>query len=461
MAAASLAEVAYKKKPTRLTPKKCYLTLTTTTVLVLVLVAGTMRPAIKGYSDLNLKPTAQQHANDLCKIPDSALSLNPALFETCDEVKTNSIEQDDSARAFYPARKTNIIQGSNVTWYNEWWRNHQNISFPATPVKCGGTTRYMDHFLGSQTFTDLKAFCAARKYPFHRYLDVQKYVYFKDLTEPIHNQETQSSLSELRNCLINRGAGNKNAIGCVFLPTSDCEVDEIVELDDDGSTREEVLCKGSKQCLEELAKPVPVEPVLQGALKPNVSRLMLFLYARFVALAAPMRLAVKERVAHVMQNVKLPCVAVHVRRGDKLQECPDGKSGKMTSCPFHKNLTEYLDVAVGFAKQMEGAGSIFVMTDDVHLLDGIGSAHGYPVVGMTGNTPGTIVDGVEDLVVLLTSLHVGAHCNAIVGNSESEVSELLVLHSCLHHKACPSVHSMNGRPLQAFEGVIVNGKPEP
>lgn len=408
----------------------------------------------EGYSGLK----ATTHANELCKVPNNFLSLNPALFETCDEVKTNSIEQDDWARAFFPARKSNIIQGSNVTWYNEWWRNHQNISFPSAPVKCSGSTRYMSHFLGSQTFMDLKYFCGTKKYPFHRYLDLEKYVYFQGSKLSIHN-ESQSAVAKLRNCLINRGAGSKNAIECVFLPISDCVVDEIVEVDDDFSSREEVLCKGSKECLEELAKPVPVEPVLQGAMKPNVSRLMLFLYARFVALSAPMRVAVEERVAQVTQNVKLPCVAVHVRRGDKLRECPDGNSGKMSSCAFHKNLTEYLDVAVGFAEQMEGRGSIFVMTDDVHLLDGIDSVHGYSVVGMTGNTPGAIMDGAEDLVVLLASLQVGAHCSAVVGNSESEVSELLVLHSCLHNKACPSVHSMNGRPLQAFEGVIVDGRP--
>jgi hypothetical protein len=456
LAAASLKDYSKIKArfPTvrRPTPKRL-LILTT----MLVLVAGAVLLVGKeGHSDLK----AMAQAYELCKVPENVHSLNPALFETCDEVKTNSIEQDDSARAFFPARKSNIIQGSNVTWYNEWWRNHQTISFPATPVKCSGTTRYMSHFLGSQTFVDLKYFCATKKYPFHRYLDVEKYTYFEGIHASTHN-ETQSTVAELRNCIITRGAGNKNAINCVFLPTSDCVVDKIVEFDDDWSrTREEVLCKGSKECLKELARPVPVEPSLQGAMKPNVSRLMLFLYARFVALAAPMRVAVEERVAHVMQDVKLPCVAVHVRRGDKLGECPDGNSGKKASCAFHKNLTEYLDVAVGFAQQMEGAGSIFVMSDDVHLLDGVDSAHGYPIVGMTGNTPGTIVDGVEDLVVLLASLQVGAHCNAVVGNSESEMSEMLVLHSCLHHKACPSVHSMNGTPLQAFDGVIVNGRPE-
>jgi hypothetical protein len=62
------------------------------------------------------------------------------------------------------------------------------------------------------------------------------------------------------------------------------------------------------------------------------------------------------------------------------------------------------------------------------------------------------------LVTLLASLELGSACDAVVGNSASEVTEMLVLNNCAVRGSCPSVHSMNGRPLKAFEGVIVDGR---
>ena len=67
-------------------------------------------------------------------------------------------------------------------------------------------------------------------------------------------------------------------------------------------------------------------------------------------------------------------------------------------------------------------------------------------------------DGLTDLIKLLASLEIGSTCQAVVGNSESEVTELLVLANCVRRGVCPPVHSMNGSPLQAFAGVIVDGR---
>ena len=58
------------------------------------------------------------------------------------------------------------------------------------------------------------------------------------------------------------------------------------------------------------------------------------------------------------------CVAVHVRRGDKLPECA---LGKQSSCLFQKGFEDYLRPAAAFLDQLHG-GYIFVMTDDPALL---------------------------------------------------------------------------------------------
>lgn len=162
-----------------------------------------------------------------------------------------------------------------------------------------------------------------------------------------------------------------------------------------------------------------------------------------------------------MDEVKIllehPCVAIHIRRGDKLPEC---SQGKQSSCAFLKNLTDFTDVAVDFLKQLNGR-SMFVMTDEAEIVKGIDSIQGYPLVSISGKTAPQMAqsdNGLQELVVLLASLQLAGECDAIVGNSESEVSELAVLFACVQRGTCPPVHSMNGRPVQAYEEYIVDGR---
>jgi hypothetical protein len=68
------------------------------------------------------------------KVSDNVLLVNPALLEMGDEVETNAVEEQvDAGRAFFPMRKNNSFNGSNVTWYNELWRFRQKIRFPLRP----------------------------------------------------------------------------------------------------------------------------------------------------------------------------------------------------------------------------------------------------------------------------------------------------------------------------------------
>lgn len=131
-------------------------------------------------------------------------------------------------------------------------------------------------------------------------------------------------------------------------------------------------------------------------------------------------------------------------------------------CLFKEShrLASYTDVAVDFLKQLNGR-SIFIMTDDAKIVDNVDSVQGYPLVSLSGKTAPDMEqsdDGLQELVLLLASLQMAGECDAFVGNSESEVLELAVLFSCVQRGACPPVHSMNGRPLQAYEDFIVDGR---
>jgi len=397
----------------------------------------------------------------------------------CQVLQTSSDEISDQIRAFFPewkhASNNNTLllkKDSNSSWISKWWRSHQSIQFPNNPVPCGElvNARYVSYTMGSQIFTDLNVMMKSDNI-FYRYLDVNNSAYLTPLGLS-HHEKDGLAMKRLRSCFLAARERNQNAIHCAFLPTSDCVLSKDVQIQKPPnysitgphSTREEALCGNVEQeqhCINKVLKrPVPVSPKLQGALYPDVSTMALFLFGRIMEMAAPLHNSVQEAMVETLKEIHFPCVAVHIRRGDKMRDCGDGK---LASCAFHKNWTEYSNAAIGFLEQMETpqGGSLFVMTDDPDFLkDKTVDDTNINVVGLSGSTPTALheSDGVLDLVLLMASLEVGSMCEAVVGNSESEVSELLVLMNCLRRGICPSVHSMNGRPLQAFEGVIADGR---
>lgn len=351
-------------------------------------------------------------------------------------------------------------------WFDQWWAEQSQFRSPGDSGECQATSLSFDGFLGSQIFKDLKIISAHRT-PLVRYVDIARCPYTKASVEP--REGDSASLAGLRSCL--KGHEHDNAMGCLFSPLSTCSAARPAAGDAGlfGAApeygREAALCADA-DCLARLKQPVPVEPQLEGGTgAPDVSWLALKLFSRLTAPAPDLERVVDEEVAKFRSaNPESTghCVAMHVRRGDKLPECAQGKE---SSCAFHKSLDEYLAPATAFLDQLEEEGPtpgyIFVMTDDDSLLaENPTAPNGARIVGLAGATPSQFeaTDGVQNLVTLLASLKIGSACDAVVGNSESEVTELLVLANCAARGSCPSVHSMNGRPLQAFEGVIVDGR---
>lgn len=416
---------------------------------------------------------APQHLAQEERLPDECYikigenqNISSAL-DKCNRLKVETSILADSIRAAHPEFDEDLVKNPKKEWFGRWWRKHQHISFPANPEKCvlpATVVRQLETYLGSQTFLDMRAISYSGKTVF-RNLDAHRFVYTSASLDP--RNDDSKAMSDLRACFIQTQSKNKNSISCLFLPTTDCVWEEEGKetpvtsnpwANDGSMTREASLCGSSEMCIKELARPVPVEPQLSGSLSPDVSVLSLSLFERMTAPSTLLRAALQELTSEILPKITYPCVAVHIRRGDKLPECRDGKE---TSCAFQKNLTDYTDVAVDFLKQLDKPGSIFVMTDDSTFLKGVEFVNGYPVVSMSGKSPdqlGRESDDLLELVMLLASLNVGSTCDAVVGNSESEVSELLVLYRCMYHGSCPPVHSMNGRPLQAFEGLIVDGR---
>lgn len=350
-------------------------------------------------------------------------------------------------------------------WFDAWWTERSQFRSPDKSGTCHAASLPFDGFFGSQVFKDLKII-TGHSLPVARYLDVSRCPYTKASLAP--RDGDTATLSSLRQCLQDHQSGN--AIGCLFSPLSTCstskpsaEAGSLSELASAPDlSREAALCADA-MCVTQLKRAVPVSPQLDGATgAADVSWLALQIFARMTAPVANLQRAVDEEVAKFRSanpESTGKCVAMHVRRGDKLPECDRGKE---SSCAFHKGLDEYLKPATAFLEQLHG-GYVFVMTDDPSLLTEhatTGTPKDYKVVGLSGATPTSFEgsDGLEELITLLASLELGSSCDAVVGNSESEVTEMLVLANCARRGVCPSVHSMNGRPLQAFEGVIVDGR---
>jgi hypothetical protein len=428
--------------------------------------------------------TRKDPKQTICVIDEAtnpAMYLTSSFLDQCTLLKTTEATADD-IRAFFPDWKwtrrieeegftTILTKDTNLTWLSDWWRSRQSISFPNLPVPCKDSVlaRQMSYFLGSQTFKDLRAVMHTEG-PLYRHLNASNNRYLDNLER---NQDKSLAMARLRSCFIDERERDGNAMHCAFLPTTDCILPAEHPIQDSRlqtplkASREDTLCPDSgldrRGCLDDqLSRPVPVHPQLKGGLLPDVSHMALFLFGRMMETAAPLRAAVEEVMADTIASMTFPCVAIHVRRGDKMGECA---RGRQSSCAFHKNWIDYADAAVGFLGQLDASinnnsGSLFVMTDDAKFLEDKTVEDGYGVFGMAGTTPPDLrnADGLRDLVILLASLEVGSMCDAVVGNSESEVTELLVLMNCLRRGVCPSVHSMNGRPLQAFEEYVVDGR---
>jgi hypothetical protein len=324
-------------------------------------------------------------------------------------------------------------------WFEQWWSEHQSGRSLQKTENCRAFATHFRAFLGSQIFTDLAKIMYYHD-PVVRYLNVSRSPYTKNSLK-IQDGDSKA-VQGLRTCLEERKSGN--AIGCLFSPLSTCvpsepNIERPWPGDPDGPrlAREAALCADSG-CVKKLAQVVEVAPRLANATgTPDVSFLALQLFERVRQPMPPLQRAVMETVSKFRSDTGLTgtCVAIHVRRGDKLPECDEGRK---SSCAFHMSLEDYLRPATAFLDQLHG-GFMFVMTDEPSvLLELDGARKKYRSAGLAGATPSSFDhnDGLLDLVTLLASLDIGSSCSGVVGNSESEVTELLVLASCA--KRCSS-----------------------
>jgi hypothetical protein len=189
----------------------------------------------------------------------------------------------------------------------------------------------------------------------------------------------------------------------------------------------------------------------------------------FMQVGAPMRRAVRKIERSFTQNGNKfgpegPCVAVHIRLGDKVPECLEEK--KETSCSFLSALPLYIPKAKELLKQLPGfaetsPGAIFVMTDNDTVIEDLQKQHpDVQIDGLRGSSPNRLqeADGSHQLATLLASLQIASRCGAFVGNSESEVSELAILLSCYTQGQCPAVYSFQNGPAGSTESRL-NGDP--
>merc|ERR1740117_1329054 len=155
----------------------------------------------------------------------------------------------------------------------------------------------------------------------------------------------------------------------------------------------------------------------------------------FMQVGAPMRRAVlkivrsfTEGMGHHSRRPEGPCVAVHIRLGDKVAEC--FKDRRETSCSFVSALPLYIPKAKELLKQLPGfaetsPGAIFVMTDNDTVIEDLQKQHpDVQIDGLSGSSPDRLeqADGSHQFATLLASLQIASRCGAFVGNSESEVS---------------------------------------
>jgi hypothetical protein len=439
-----------------------------------------------------------------CSLHEQSLpeAIVDALFtHNCTLVTCASAALADQIMAFVPnyryvhrPKQDNSISRSYVelqrdddyTWLAMDWRQRQGIAFPhKPPAPCHPSQtmgRHLNYYFGSQLFTDMTWLLYSRR-PYYRFLDANQetghHVYLSTLYQE-HPDETSATMRDLRRCLKQHGADRTNAIGCLFLPTTDCVLTTATNNNNDNTIpaanqdmvwstaptfvhediqirpKEIPLCgevgkpqeydafpdddNYKNECLRnQVGRAVPVSPILQRSIQPDISKMALFLAGRELEMATPLRAAVDELLREQTSVLTLPCVALHIRRGDKIPECGQGKQ---ESCAFQKNWTDYSDIGLDYLKQLNNdiyrdappGGSLFVMTDDAAFLQGKTVPAPYSVVGLAGNTAPDLAhaDGLRDLVILMASLELASQCDAVVGNSESEGTFLCMFVVVVH-----------------------------
>lgn len=175
------------------------------------------------------------------------------------------------------------------------------------------------------------------------------------------------------------------------------------------------------------------------------------------------RLAAIE-FAHVQEHGSIgvgsdrPCVAMHIRHGDKLTEFAK-KMWRHDRGSFTHTLNDFVKTGIALAKRHGvDVHDFFLMTDDDDLVskkqelpDGVklqflqGEKRTSSSDMLADKTQFDVSgqNATDSFLSLYTSLHIASRCEFAVVNTGSAISEMILRYACSRQDRCPITHDFH------------------